>query len=1195
MSFKLRFLFIACALVAVSQEQTILYVSSNGSDESNDCSRQSPCGSLYSANYVREYMFSQKETDNVEIIIDGFNNKTVKYSWSPIIKKASIVTFNISTAEFAEWIDSNPESSAIYTRATVEINNLHLENYQFKRNRSLLSVVRGNLILNNCIMRNITISDSEEYALIVSQEGQIEIHNSVFDNIISPKYASFIHVVGYYTQLITLKGCIFNNIMCSTDFILISGMNLLMKNCVFNNVFLNQSDSIINLYSRNQIYFEWHTYINDSAFTNINGGSIITIPSDYENTVYLDNISITTSSAYTRGWYNTDNALIVIELGAKLEMSNIILKYQWMSKINDVCKVVHRGDTRFSEIRFVRRDLILLYVNCKPPYQFIRNSGFVVINNCHVTNDITKKGLHEFRESIIQNATDIVQFRFGQTMNPTTDELVSTIIYNDRGEIEINSLNVYGVGLNQHILYNTGIANISELTLKRPRYYFENDVFLINRYFMLTAVTHIGLNSDFCQANGLSIHGLNVSGVGEYGVYIARAGFVSIKDVSIAHTYVAIEAHNSIQITVKDSTLSEIGSYYFGDLTSVKKDVSISRSAIYLENIQYIMIHNNKFVHFPGNGYIHIINSKRSIIEIKENLFQNVITWEQFAYYYHSQWNQTYPSKLELAQMFKSSSRDSTATYGIYPFRDHFISIYGYASSITVGNQFEVDELVMMMDIANLGINSDLNDSLYHCISQNTFHGYAIQLIQSNVSSCVHSDFFMKHDTKCWETLGTINVDIKHTQRFIATNMDIPLIKLKEGSSIILDNTIISTTLTNNNYNYSYNPISIEGDGAMSFLDVVINESNIPIKIHFYRECINLCSQLYKGNINNIHQAHINCINISNTTDMITLQDSKSLTPVSHTFPREIELSSSEYFYPGAHLNISYKILDRYGNEVDYDKEIFILLSSDYFNFQIIMAIKPEANSSYFCDICETGLYIQNARIDDKYSFNQTKRIQAKVVDDILLINSLNVSVAECPSGYGLHQTSSQCHECSIGQFSIESSVLPCYVCDDAMPGVQCLGGNKIKISRNYWIAINYTENEDIISQYCPSNYCTQRSDALYLNLSESKELCALNRNLTTPLCGQCQIGYSEMFGSANCGKCTENYYSLLLIIAIVSILLSIIIIFNSAIPINRTGEYRKYGVSNCIKCFRKTFYINDQAKSLISTSLSKPILYYYQ
>ncbi len=145
---------------------------------------------------------------------------------------------------------------------------------------------------------------------------------------------------------------------------------------------------------------------------------------------------------------------------------------------------------------------------------------------------------------------------------------------------------------------------------------------------------------------------------------------------------------------------------------------------------------------------------------------------------------------------------------------------------------------------------------------------------------------------------------------------------------------------------------------------------------------------------------------------------------------------------------------------------------SNEFNFETVMNI---------VDVTKIGLYIQNVRMDE--SVNKTYTITASVNDNIFLINNLNVTIVACPSGFGLHAIASQCFECTVGEFSIKPSISSCFKCKQ-IKGVQCLGGNKISISHNYWVQIN----ETIISQFCASNNCNQKNDGLYLELLKRRK-----------------------------------------------------------------------------------------------------------
>eukprot|EP01084_Bolivina_argentea_P270566 460103_1 len=1227
-------LLILCFGITPFSRALTLYVSPNGNDSDDSiCSKQYPCGSIYWATKIIYVTDKFDDVNELEIIVEGFNFES-KYFLNPKGVQISVGT-STTTITFApnnpthisHWLNirGNYSDHVIVsgTQSKLIINNLHVENLEFK---GLIGLPHdGQITLNNCSMKNITFSN------IFIKTSALAIYNSLFDNINTANYFWSTSVVGSgdYPTYLVLKNNSFNHLHLSfTHFLKIISNNVSIEKCHFNDTYLDESYSILYLdssYLREtdkyiEQYVEKTVFIDNSTFYNINHGSIISVSGTYKHTVYIDNINISTSQMHTEYSYTDYHGLIMLELNAQVQINNVNFAYLWMDNINDIC--VRSGYLYGVNATFIT-------VQCDTPYRFIYNSGSLIINNTQITNDITKKGLYQFREYIINKSYNIklhqdviISFRFNNYKQDQYDkdqDLPNSIIFNNRGQINVNSLTVYGVALHKKIIYNTGSAFIYDFKLWRPDYYFSYNESIQVRQFMVTAIRHNGFNNDLCQTDdvqwdfyGLTIDNSYISGGGSWvSINISNAGYNSIQNTLISDSFQGIAADNSLTIAIYNCSLFNIGKYYMGDWASFLGYYGKleHEKPLYFENIQYLIIDNNFFNYFPGNGYIHIINPnkyRKSVIEIKQNLFSNPINillqFDMLHFDQYIQYKFNLTNKLQFI-------RD------IYGYVDNLVNIEGYTQSMIIGNQFESDFLVSInLHSACLYIsntisffqtyyrtynNLSFDQSSYHCISGNTFSGYAIKLRDANVISCVYPELIITDDTQCWQELGSINTDIKHGDDFIATDIDTPLIQIIDNSSIILYNAIISTAFGHNDHeensnHYPYNPLFIHNDGRIVFLDVIIDEYNHSIDIQFNENCINHCNKLYKGLINNIHQLHLSCMNISNTSDIITLNGLNGTKSVNHTLPIEIELSSSGFIHPGGELNIDYKILDLYGNQIndfEQDPDISIILSSEYFNFQTLIKIEPDINSITNSSI---GLYIQNAKIED--SFNKSHLITTNVVNNILLINNLSVQVTQCPSGYGLHIASSQCHECNIGQFSIKPSIVPCLNCNDKseLHGINCIGGNKIEIAHNYWIGFNIG-NKYIVSQYCPSNYCNQIHNGLYLDLLESDRLCALNRDSNTPLCGQCKTGFVELYGSVNCGECTDNNYKLWILLVVSAAVLSIFIVFTTGIPVLNTGEYGKYSVANCIKGCRKSFNINDNSKEFLSISLSKPITYYYQ
>ena len=111
----------------------------------------------------------------------------------------------------------------------------------------------------------------------------------------------------------------------------------------------------------------------------------------------------------------------------------------------------------------------------------------------------------------------------------------------------------------------------------------------------------------------------------------------------------------------------------------------------------------------------------------------------------------------------------------------------------------------------------------------------------------------------------------------------------------------------------------------------------------------------------------------------------------------------------------------------------------------------------------------------------------------------------------------------------------------------------------NSWISaetVNYSHTYQVGSR-CPFDYCLPYSSDL--NLSDRDSQCQFKRSGL--LCGQCQQGYSSVFGSSQCMQCSHVYLFIVIPIAIVGVVLVILLfIFNLTI----TNGAIKFEIQKC-------------------------------
>ena len=129
--------------------------------------------------------------------------------------------------------------------------------------------------------------------------------------------------------------------------------------------------------------------------------------------------------------------------------------------------------------------------------------------------------------------------------------------------------------------------------------------------------------------------------------------------------------------------------------------------------------------------------------------------------------------------------------------------------------------------------------------------------------------------------------------------------------------------------------------------------------------------------------------------------------------------------------------------------------------------------------------------------------------------------------------------DCAVGfSFDNESHACKCSL-NGTISSVQCMSNGTISYPVNAWIGLDPEGN--YIIHDCLQDYC--QAGITNLNLSTPDDQCDNNRHGI--LCGECQPGYSRVFGSTRCRKCTTNaYLALILVFAILGILLVMTISF---------------------------------------------------
>ena len=153
------------------------------------------------------------------------------------------------------------------------------------------------------------------------------------------------------------------------------------------------------------------------------------------------------------------------------------------------------------------------------------------------------------------------------------------------------------------------------------------------------------------------------------------------------------------------------------------------------------------------------------------------------------------------------------------------------------------------------------------------------------------------------------------------------------------------------------------------------------------------------------------------------------------------------------------------------------------------------------------------------------------------------VGIKHCPKGFTLQQSKKSC-DCDPALNNIYFTITSCD-----------LDQQTIVRPANSWIYCDTFNNSCnyVISPHCPLHYCLPYSSNLLLATPDMQ--CQFKRSGT--LCGHCQEGFSVVFGSSQCRRCSSLYLFIVVPIAIAGVLL-VVALFTFNITVN-SGSFNSY------------------------------------
>ena len=167
---------------------------------------------------------------------------------------------------------------------------------------------------------------------------------------------------------------------------------------------------------------------------------------------------------------------------------------------------------------------------------------------------------------------------------------------------------------------------------------------------------------------------------------------------------------------------------------------------------------------------------------------------------------------------------------------------------------------------------------------------------------------------------------------------------------------------------------------------------------------------------------------------------------------------------------------------------------------------------------------------------------------------SVSVTLLKCPIGFSLSNSSNQC------------------VCEERLQKyTNSCDISNLEITRtaseDFWVGVDNTNGTEglILHPHCPFDYCTTDIVNFTLGNASMNTLCTTENKVTVAngsdtndtkgidaqcnynrsglLCGKCQKGFSVVFGSSKCLKCSNSYLSLLIAFALAGIVLVVFLL----------------------------------------------------
>lgn len=255
---------------------------------------------------------------------------------------------------------------------------------------------------------------------------------------------------------------------------------------------------------------------------------------------------------------------------------------------------------------------------------------------------------------------------------------------------------------------------------------------------------------------------------------------------------------------------------------------------------------------------------------------------------------------------------------------------------------------------------------------------------------------------------------------------------------------------------------------------------------------------------------------------------------------------SSSHYYPGQRIPLwVYASGDETGTHVFAEVRLHVVLlqsngkvfraKSDILNDERIQIIKEMQDS---CSMVNATIAFKDYDNMNQYLLGVAI---TSIVSSTFIPFKSTFFIKTCPYGFALNHTTGYCDCSSATRTYLDAVYYPDGMCD-----IKTLTISRPGYIASPWIGTFLKENKTVfgITDLCPFDYCTSNNglsgfkynitDQRYYLINNTNSLDVCRKHREGIICGKCQKGYSVVFGSSQCKKCS-NLWLLTIVLYIVS------------------------------------------------------------